>query len=49
VALVTLLTRLFLKLVEELGTLLLESLTERVVVLKADTVLFHEIIVSKLG
>jgi hypothetical protein len=47
--LVTLLTGLLLELVKELGTLLLESLAERVVVLKADTVLLHEVVVGKLG
>jgi hypothetical protein len=47
--LVTLITGLLLELVEELGTLLLESLAERVVVLKADTVLLHEVVVGKLG
>tara|TARA_Y100000389_G_scaffold185166_1_gene204301 strand:+ start:108 stop:263 length:156 start_codon:yes stop_codon:yes gene_type:complete len=49
VALVTLPTRLLLKFVEELGSLLLESLAERVVVLEADTILFHEVVVRKLG
>jgi hypothetical protein len=38
-----------LKLVEELGTLLLERLTERVVVLEADSILFHQIVVGKLS
>jgi hypothetical protein len=38
-----------LKLVEELGALLLESLAERVVILEADTVLLHEVVVGKLG
>jgi hypothetical protein len=38
-----------LELVEELGALLLESLAERVVVLEADTVLLHEVVVGKLG
>jgi hypothetical protein len=37
------------KFVEELGPLLLESLTERVIILEADTVLLHQIIVGKLG
>jgi hypothetical protein len=49
VALVALLTGLLLELVEELGALLLERLAERVVVLKADTILLHQIVVSKLG
>jgi hypothetical protein len=49
VALITLLTGLLLELVEELGALLLERLAERVIVLKADTVLFHEVVVGKLG
>ena len=49
VARITFLTRLLLKLVEELGSLLLKSLTERVVVLEADTVLLHEVVVGKLG
>jgi hypothetical protein len=49
VALITLLTGLLLELVDELGALLLESLAERVVVLKADTVLLHQIVVGKLG
>jgi len=49
VALVTLLTGLLLELVEELGALLLERLAERVIVLKADTVLLHEVVVGKLG
>jgi hypothetical protein len=47
--LVTLLTGLLLELVEELGALLLERLAERVIVLKADTVLLHEVVVGKLG
>jgi hypothetical protein len=49
VALITLITGLFLELVEKLGTLLLHSLTERIVVLEVNTILLHEIVVSKLG
>jgi hypothetical protein len=49
VALVTLITGLFLELVEKLGSLLLHSLAERIVVLEANTILLHEIVVSKLG
>jgi hypothetical protein len=38
-----------LKFVDKFRTLLLESLAERVVVLEADTVLLHEVVVGKLG
>jgi hypothetical protein len=38
-----------LEFVDKFRTLLLESLAERVVVLEADTVLLHEIVIGKLG
>ena len=41
--------RLLLELGEELWTLLLERLAERIVVFKANTILLHEVVVSKLG
>jgi hypothetical protein len=38
-----------LELVDKLWTLLLESLAERIIVLKTDTVLLHQIIIGKLS
>jgi hypothetical protein len=38
-----------LEFVDKFRALLLESLAERIVVLEADTVLLHEIVIRKLG
>jgi hypothetical protein len=38
-----------LEFVDKFRALLLESLAERVIVLEADTVLFHQIVIGKLG
>jgi len=40
---------MFLEFVDKFRTLLLESLAVRVVVLEADTVLLHQIVIGKLG
>jgi hypothetical protein len=46
---VTLTLLLLLDLSEELGTLLLEKLTVRIVVLERDAILLHDIVVKELG
>ena len=48
VARVTLATLLSLDLLHDAGTLLLEELTEGIVILEADAVRFHDVIVKKL-